>query len=311
MFDKDRIRSLASVVWVPGFRGKLNIRVTIDCALRLYAVFALLALSAGPVYAAVVSSGNEVTAYESNWFTLGVGFGIVEFDTNVKVSNKITGGSRYIDLEGNLGLPEDDQVNTIYGAYRFNDRHSLVFGYFEIDRDSSVLDFDANYDDIIIIKADISIEDNSRFYNVGYGYNLFRDDRSNITLVAGINSLDLKLKVEASGDLTVDGVTRSEVNITDANVLAPLPLFGLNFGFGFTPKWSIATKITLVGGSYQDVSANVLQTSINSLYKFSDRTGLLLGITYFDADVEIDDDDEVTDISYGYNGAFIGLHVSM
>jgi len=33
-----------------------------------------------------------------------------------------------------------------------------------------------------------------------------------------------------------------------------------------------------------------------------------MGITYFNADVRIDDETDVTDVSYGYTGAFIGMH---
>jgi len=276
---------------------------------RFFAGLLLLGLHAGGTYASDGIAGDEAIVYEGNKFTLGVGYGIVKFDTNVKVTTKVTGQSRYVDLEGNLGLPENDQVTTIYGAYRFNDKHSLVFGYFAIERDSTILDISENFNDIILIKADVSIEDNSRFYNLGYGYNLLRDDRSSITLVAGLNSLDLRLKAEASGEITINGKTESGVEITEADVLAPLPLIGLNFGFSFTPKWSIATKVSLVGGSYQDVSANVMQASINSLYRLSRHSGILLGLTFFDANVEIDDDDDVTDVSYGYNGAFVGLHL--
>ena len=54
--------------------------------------------------------------------------------------------------------------------------------------------------------------------------------------------------------------------------------------------WSLSTKISLVGGSFGDVSASVLQTSINSHYQFTKHTGLLLGMTYFNADVKSDDE---------------------
>ncbi|MCP4333077.1 MAG: hypothetical protein GY785_10515 [Gammaproteobacteria bacterium] len=269
----------------------------------------LLLLHAGAALANASVAGEEVVAYESKKFALGVGLGIVKFDTNAKVTSKETGRSYYVDLEGNLNLPDSDKVNTIYGAYRFNEKHSLVFGYFAIERDSSILDLSADFNDIIVVKADVSIEDNTRFYNLGYGYNLFADDRSDVTLVFGLKSLDLRLKVEASGEIIVNGETRSGVEIVEADVLAPLPLIGLNFGFNFTPKWSISARVGLVGGSYQDVSANVIETSINSRYQFSRNTGLLLGLIHFDANVDIDDDDKITEVSYSYNGAFVGLHV--
>jgi hypothetical protein len=253
--------------------------------------------------------GSEVTLYSDYHWLIGVGYGIVKFDSKVKVTDKDSGRPRFVDLEGTLGLPEETSIPTLYGAYRFNHKHSLLFGYFAIDRKSTLIDFDKNFDDIILIKARVTIEDTSRFYNVSYGYNLFRDDRSHVTFVAGLNILDLRIGAEASGQITVDGDTREQVEIADARVLAPLPLLGLNFGFSFTPDWSIGTRIALIGGSYQDVSASVVQTTINSRYQFSRHTGLLLGLTYFDADVDINDDDEFTEISYAYTGAFIGLHI--
>jgi hypothetical protein len=157
--------------------------------------------------AEVESSSPGGTVYQSNNLAIGVGLGIVKFDSKVKVRDKQTGGRRFLDLEGNLDLPETDRVDIVYGAYNFNARHSLVFSYFAIRRDSVLRDFKANYDDIILLRATIEVEDKSSFFDLGYGYNLFRDDRSSVTAVAGVNLLDLKLVTTASGDLTVDGVT--------------------------------------------------------------------------------------------------------
>ena len=268
----------------------------------------LLALMAAPVMASAPLPGEEIQIYDSTSFTLGVGAGIVQFDTNVKVTESGQ-RPRFVDLEGNLGLPDDDQVTTIYGAYRFNEKHSLVFGFFSINRESNFLSIDENYGDILLISANVDIRDESEFYNIGYGYNLFRDDRSSVTFVAGLNSIDLKLTAEASGQITIGSETVSGTEVFDANILAPLPLLGINFGFAFSPEWSISTRFSLVTGSYQEVSANLWLLNVNSLYRFNEHVGGLIGLTYFDANVDIDEDDELTEVVYRYNGAFIGLHV--
>ncbi len=272
-------------------------------------VTVLLLVHASLASAHTPLAGEEIVAYESKKFALGVGYGIVKFDTNVKVTPNDSGGSRYIDLEGNLNLPEDDQVTTIYGAYRFNEKHSLHFAYFGIERDSTLLDFSDNIGDIVAFDARIDLKDDSRFFNLAYGYNLFEDNRSDVTLIAGLKNIDFRLEAEVRGSLTVNGETQTVAEVFDADVLAPLPLIGMNFGFGFTPKWSISARIGLVGGSYQDVSATVLESSINSRFQFNDHVGLLLGVTYFDADVDIDDDDELAEVSYSYHGIFSVLHV--
>ena len=36
--------------------------------------------------------------------------------------------------------------------------------------------------------------------------------------------------------------------------------------------------------------------------------GVVMGLAYFDADVVIEDNLEKQDISYGYDGAYIGMH---
>ena len=54
----------------------------------------------------------QTDLYKSNKFALGIGTAIVRFDTNVKVTDKQAGRKTYLDLEGNLDLPEVSTVIT-------------------------------------------------------------------------------------------------------------------------------------------------------------------------------------------------------
>ena len=153
------------------------------------------------------------------------------------------------------------------------------------------------------------LSDRTKFYNLSYGYALFKDDRSRILGLIGINGMDLKFAFEASGQITLNGenVISGEYE-EEASIFVPLPLFGLEFSFSFTPKWAMNTKVSLVGGKYQDVRAAAMQTSINSIFKFTEHIGVMMGITYFSTEVVIEDADERQDIEYGYAGAYIGMH---
>lgn len=133
----------------------------------------LLCMASASAKSTVALHGDDANLYESNTFALGVGLGIVEFDTNIKVK-KGAGLPYFIDLEGNLDLPERSHVTTIYGGYRFNDKHSLYFSLFGINRKTTLLDFDESYEDILIVSADITLTDKTRFYNVNYGYSIFQ-----------------------------------------------------------------------------------------------------------------------------------------
>jgi hypothetical protein len=264
------------------------------------------------VITSIAHANNEfdkAELYKSQKFALGIGAAIVKFDTKLKFTDKTRANfdSIFIDPEGNLDLPEVSSVITYYGAWNINQRHSIGFSFFNVNRESSILNIDETLEDVRIV-GNAKISDTTNFYQLNYGYTLFNDYRSKIKLAAGVYGLDLKYVFEAEGDITVDGVTESGEIYEEAKVFAPLPMIGLDFWYAFTPKWALATKVTFVVGSYEDVSASVLQTGINAQYRFTDHIGLLFGLAYFDADIEIEDDLEKKDISYGYDGGYVGMH---
>ena len=239
---------------------------------------------------------------------LGLGIAAVRFDTKLKFTDKATNRSIFIDPEGTLGLPEIATVNVLYGHRWFNNKHSMGFSYFAVKRETDILSLDNNFDDVILANGRASLSDNTRFYNIFYGYSLFQDHRSKMRLLAGINALDLRYAFEAEGELIINGVSENGTIEEEANVLAPLPLFGIDFDYAFTPRWALTTQVKLVGGSYQDVSAGVLQTNINARYSLTRNFGLMMGLTYFDADVDIEDSEELIEVNYGYDGAYLGAH---
>jgi hypothetical protein len=260
-----------------------------------------MAFSPGGAYA------EETKKERHRKFTLGVGPAVVKFDTKIKFGDKETGRSFLIDPEGDLGLPESNTVGTIYGLYHFRKKHYLGFAFFRIKRESTLFDDEFIADDLVV-RGKASLFDRTRFYQLYYGHALFEDERSRVLFTAGLYGLELRYTFEAEGEITLGGITHTGTFKEETSVFAPLPLFGLDFFFSFTPSWGIGTKVSLVGGSFQDVSALVSQTSVNARYQFSKRVGGIFGITYFDADVKIEDDTDRTDVDYGYNGVFLGIH---
>jgi len=267
---------------------------------------ALLIITSVPINSAYAEQ-MQTDLYKNSKFALGIGTAIVKFDTNAKYTDKARARSTYLDLEGNLDLPEVSVVTTIYGAYQFKPKHRLGFSYFNVNRESNIFNIDKTFEDIKVV-GNASITDTTDFYQLDYGYNLFNDGHSKIDLLAGIYGLDLKYVFSAEGDITIDGVTTSGSIEEETKVFAPLPLIGLDFLFRITDSWSFATKVGFVAGSYDDLSANVFQTSINAQYRFNSYIGFVMGLAYFDADVVIEDNLEKQDISYGYDGAYIGMH---
>jgi hypothetical protein len=243
-------------------------------------------------------------------FGLGLGYGLVRFDTNFKFTDKNTGDSVYVDAEGNLDLPETGGVPIVYGYWRIARKHGLGFSYFRIKRESTFFDQQINLGDITV-SGSASLTDESSFAFLGYNYTVFEDDRAFVFASFGLYGLDLKYVFDAQGEISVDGVVQaSDSYSAEASIFAPLPLFGIDAKFNFTPRWSLGSKVALVGGSFNDVSALVLDTTVRARYQFNRRIGALFGITYFSADVDNDKEDKLTEVSYGFNGVFLGVDLS-
>jgi hypothetical protein len=268
-----------------------------------------LILSAVALLLPAASSAQEISDPLS--FRAGFGVAVVpaRFNVSWKSTDKSSGNSIFIDSTGTLGLPESEMVPVVYGSYRFASKHSVGFEYFQVNRHATFLSVDEVFGDFRIT-GDVQIEEDTTFFNIHYGYTLFKDDRSRIHGLVGLNGLDIRYVLDAEGTITPLGepVTGSTRESTDVEVL--LPLFGVDLWYAFTPKWGIGTRVKFVAGETGGTEALVWKTNITSLYKFSKHVSGLLGIAYFDAVVDLDRSREFTEIDYGYDGLSFGLRVS-
>lgn len=238
---------------------------------------------------------------------IGVGYSVVRFDASVRYRDKQQNRVIYLDAEGNLGLPRSDTIPVVYGVYRFSADDALGFAYFQVRRESELFDFDGTLGDVTITGR-ARFLDQTRFFSLYYANIWYEDDRSRVQGHLGLNTLDIRYLFDAEGTIRLpDGATQSRIE-EEASVTAPLPLFGLSFWFAFTPQWSISSDISLITGEYQGVSATVIATDLNARYRFSPHFGGVVGISYFDADVVIDDAESQTDVIYGFDGIYLGIH---
>jgi hypothetical protein len=241
--------------------------------------------------------------------SVGLGFGYERFDTNFKFTDKSSGRSVYVDAEGTLGLPDTQSVPMIYGYWRASEKHGIGFSFFKIDREATLFAVDENLGDLTLTgKATLS--DKTRFYYVSYNYTAYQDARSYVFLSLGLYGLDLKYRLDATGNISFQGVPVASGEFSrEVRQFAPLPLIGIDAWFAFTPKWAIGTKVSLVGGRYEDISAAVVETRVRAKYAFNQHLGLYFGINYFQGEIDINEDNQRTEISYGFDGVIVGLDV--
>ncbi|WP_455201982.1 hypothetical protein [Kaarinaea lacus] len=280
-------------------------RITLSFGLLIFPVAAFSQVS-------TASAGSSVDfrnfSQQLKKGAIGVGMAAVRFDTKIRFTNKQTGNSVFIDPEGHLDLPEIARVNTVYAAYRFGEKHTIGAAYFAVKRENTFFSESINLEDMVVLNGQATLSDDTKFYFIDYRYTLFQDYRSNVAGVLGIAGVDLKYTLTASGEIVIDGTSDTGTYSEEASVTAPLPMLGLDFLFAFTPKWSMSTKVALVAGSYDNTSAFVFQTRLDARYRFTKHVGGVIGLSFFNADVEIDKDSEQQEIGYSFGGAFFGLH---
>ena len=244
-----------------------------------------------------------------NKFSLGIAAGFARFDTNFNLTEKSTGRNVFIDAEGTLGLPENQTVPIIYGYFRPAEKHGIGFSYFSIDRDSNLLAVDENLGDLNVT-GDVTLSDQSSFYYLSYNYTAYEDDRAFIFASFGLYGLDLKYNLTAEGAISFRGTPVASGEFEwEESVFAPLPMLGIDAWFALTPKWAIGAKVALIGGEVSDVSAFIVESTIRTRFVFSKHVAAVFGMSYFDADVTIDKDDNdlKTEVSYGLDAFFAGL----
>jgi len=212
-----------------------------------------------------------------------------------------------IDGESDFGLDESVVSGMLYGSWRISGKHGLGMQLFRIDRQGSALAFDENFG-ILNVDGVVALSDQSRFYYANYSYTFKEDDSIWIKGLLGLYTLDLALALRAEGNVVLDG-TPIISGIYEESITStiPAPMIGFQFWARASEKLRLGARLAMVAGTYGDYSAQVFQADISARYKFSERFGLVTGVNYFNADVDIRKDTETTEIEYGYDGFYFGL----
>jgi hypothetical protein len=239
--------------------------------------------------------------------SVGIAAGHQRFNTNFKFTERSSGRDVFVDAEGTLGLPETQTIPILYGFWRPSKRHGLGFSYFSVDRDTTLLAVDKDLGNLNVTGS-VDLADKSQFYYLSYNLTAFQDDRAYVFASFGLYGLNLKYEFDARGDLTFRDVPITSGRYSETiNQFAPLPMIGIDGWFALTPKWALGAKVSFIAGSYKDVTAAVLESKIRVKYAFNKNVGLFFGVNYFNGDIEIKKSDTKTDISYGFDGLFLGL----
>ncbi|MBZ2168724.1 hypothetical protein [Marinobacter sp. F4216] len=182
--------------------------------------------------AAIMPSTAFAEDTENNGFPdkimLQVGaFSVFDSSTSLTANGVQTGLGTTIDFERDLD--GDTRVTTPFfdAYYRFNDRHRIELGTFQLDRKGSqTITREIKFlDRTFSATAQVNSRIKNNFYKIAYAYSFYHLDKVELAISAGFNVLDYEAELKGSGNRVAE----------TASTTAPMPIFGFRMDYAVTP----------------------------------------------------------------------------
>ncbi len=229
----------------------------------------------------------------------GVLFG--SFGTTARVSSDIGVGA-ILDFEDLLGIDRSDQVFRLDGSYAFNDRHSVVVGYYDIDRSGSeTLTEGIEVGDVVIPAGDVRSSFGTKIFKLSYRYNFVTDARTVIGASFGAHTMRLNLGLE-SGAFDIEESFGATV---------PVPLVGLHAAYALSPTWSLYSTGEALQVSIDDYGGTIIDFRLGLNWDAFEHVGLGVEFNSFRMDIDAEDGNLDAEVRYAYQGigAFLRVYL--
>ena len=242
-----------------------------------------------------VIAEDEVTlAFPDKWTIRAGAYIIDNADTSVAVFSDvgIGGGINFTDT---LGGEDSDTVPRLDVLYRFNKKHAIDFSVFSIDRQGSTtltVDLDIG-NETFFASETLNSDIKYTLYRIGYNYSFYHSDKVELRLTAGLNITDYELKFEV-----VNGG-----RLEKADIIVPLPLFGLRMGYAITPKWYVNYVAETFFIEIEDAfKGSLFSYELNTEYRLFKHFSIGAGLARLGIDADIEDDDWKGSVTDSYRG---------
>ena len=201
-----------------------------------------------------------------------------------------------IDVEDVLGVDDSDTVGWAGVQWHISRRNTLEFEYFKLDRDGFIDLFPnpVEVGDLIIESGSINTAFDVAVSRLTYGFSIMRNERMDLQLKAGLHIADLSAALQLAGavcDVTLGemppGCPGGQTPVAQSeDVTAPLPHFGVSFGYAITP--TIATNFQVIGFAIEldDIDGSILEIDADLAWQPWRHFGFGVGLRYFNTNVD-------------------------
>jgi hypothetical protein len=211
-------------------------------------------LLAASLVAALALAGAVRAETEKLPDTFGLrlgGYSVSNADTIARLDANSGPVGVYVDFADTLGGNRTATVVRLDGLYRFNERHGLGFGWYDLKfTGSRVLDQNVEWGGVTYpLSTQVDSELKFDVYKLNYQYSLFHNDEAELGASVGLHVMRISAGISASG------ISQSQ----SQSATAPLPVWGLFASYKFTPRFSAYYNYQFFNINVQDKFSGGLQ----------------------------------------------------
>lgn len=191
--------------------------------------------------------------------------------------------------------------------YRFNDAHRIEFSYYSVNSSGSkttTKDIEWGDSGVIDAGAAVSMHFDLDMYKVNYTYSVYRTDKIEFGVGAGLHITAIDVGLNAQG--TIDG-TPLDIYSENSNVTAPLPVLGVRFSYDITSDLAANFNYDFFALKVGDYKGNIQNTTISLDYAITDHFGIGAGFDMYSITFEAEKDDKVLKVNRTVNGGLVFL----
>jgi len=260
---------------------------------KLIACVASVAFAASLMGNASAESA-DVNAVMNDRFVLYLGGFFPQVSSESRINGDQIGD--IIDFENAFGL--EDSKSVLWGGarWRISRRNSLEFEFSNLNRDGSVTwtsDPIQIGDSLVQAGAKVDSTFDVTLGRLTYGFSVIKKEKHELQLKAGLHIADLGVSMGFTGAVCVDGEVPPNCSIfvteprdEGESVTAPLPHFGLNYTYAFSP--TVAARLQAIGFALEidDIDGSLFEVDADVLWTPWEHFGFGAGLRYFRVDVE-------------------------
>jgi hypothetical protein len=213
-------------------------------------------------------------------FSFAAGAFITYHDTRIRLDTDAGPGTE-VSLENDMGLDATTNIMRVDAAWRFSERHKLLFGFFDLSQTGSkTLDLD------LVINGDTYLEGESiltdwkmQLLELGYSYRIRGNKRTQWWLNAGFFVQDTEIAVAE---------TATGGNVSSEDVVLPLPKIGLGVDHVFNEHWFGHAGVDVFKLEIGDVDGSLVDFRVTLDYLFTESFSVGAGWHLINLAVDLD-----------------------